>query len=477
MIVIILILFAGCGGGQNEIRPICIANIHVIDPIEGLQQNMNVIIQNDRITQLVNAVTVDSSEFEVVLDGSGKYLIPGLWDAHVHFAFIEELAPAMFDLFLAYGVTSVRDTGGKLDFVKGWKNNAMDAPQDAPRVMISGPLLDGMPNVYDGSTPTRPSLSLGANDVQEAIKLVDRFDSVGVDFIKAYEMLTKEQFEAIASHAKSKGLKVTGHVPLSMDVITASNAGMNSMEHLRNLEMSCASNWEELLETRNRLLQDGGDLEGGVLRSNIHNAQRIEAIDNYDDRVADEVLKVLATNETWQIPTLSIMMGVTNRHFLKPGWKESFRYLPTVVKESWTEGAKRMENMPESPDREKYSSWLQMMTKKVHDAGIGIMAGTDCPIFYLTPGLSLHEELQLLVASGLSPLEAITTATLNPAKYFDIDDQLGLIREGYLADLVMLNENPLENIEHTKTIHVVIRNGKVRTRKDLDELLANLSNN
>ncbi len=453
----------------------CIANITTVDVEQGLRESMTVIVKGDRILKIDKSVNFNLSPSNQIVDGTGKFLIPGLWDAHVHFAYLEELAPAMFDLFLAHGITSVRDTGGRLGFVKEWKDRALASPRDAPRVMIAGPLLDGMPNVYDGSTATRPPLSLGAMDVEEAVALVDRFDSVGVDLIKAYEMLTPEQFEAIAKRARERGLKVTGHVPLSMDVISASNAGMNSMEHLRNLEMSFASNSDELLAARRKMLREGSSLPGGDLRANLHSAQRLVAIENYDEDRATEVLTVLAKNKTWQVPTLSIMTNSTNQPFTRPEWKASFRYLPEPVRTSWIEGSERVAALPITEDRTTYSEWLKKMTGKINEAGIGIMAGTDCPIFFLTPGLSLHEELSLLVESGLSPMEAIDAATLAPAKYFKLEKELGLIKEGYLADMVVLNSNPLNDINNTKDINAVIRNGKLRTRSDLDQMLEALA--
>lgn len=473
---IITMLLFSCGPkGERYDGAYCITNVTTIDASSNLQSEMTVIIKDSRILKVGKSTEIVLAPSNEIIDGTGKFLIPGLWDAHVHFAYIEDLAPAMFDLFLGYGVTSVRDTGGKLDFVAEWKRRAQSTPEDAPRVMIAGPLLDGMPNVYDGSAPSRPPLSLGAGDIEEAIRLVDKFDSAGVDLIKAYEMLTPDQFEAVAARASEKGLKVTGHVPLSMDAITASNAGMNSMEHLRNLEMSCASNADELLEIRRKMLFDGKTLEGGVLRSNIHTAQRVEAIDNFDEAKAEEVLRVLEANQTWQIPTLSIMTATTNRPFIREEWKESFNYLPKSVTEQWNEGAKRMEDLPYTEDREKYSNWLFKMTGMINETEIGMMAGTDCPIFFLTPGLSLHEELALLVKSGLSPMESLEAATLAPAKYFNMENELGLIQEGYLADLVLLDANPLEDIANTQKINSVIRNGKLRTRSDLDELFKSLA--
>lgn len=475
ILTLLFVVFFSCAPKQEVYEnAICFTNVSTIDAEKGMQEGMTVIVQNNRIIKVDKAENFDLAPSNHIIDGTGKYLIPGLWDAHVHFAYIEEMAPSMFDLFLAYGITSVRDTGGKLDFVKAWKDRAEASPQDAPRVKIAGPLLDGTPNVYDGSIPTRPPLSLGANGVEEAIALVDLFDSVGVDLIKAYEMLTPEQFVAITERAREKGLKVTGHVPLSMDVISASNAGLNSMEHMRNLEMSSASNWEALLETRRKMLFDGKNEVGGVLRSNIHAAQRAEAVENYDEKVADGVLAVLAKNKTWQIPTLALSTGMVNRHFAREDWIESFKYLPDEVAANWLEAIAMVNEMTASESQRSHSEWMTNMIKKVNEFEIDIMAGTDCPIFFLTPGLSLHEELAVLVKAGLTPMEALETATLNPARYFNMEHELGLVKENYIADLLLLDANPLEDIGNTKAINAVVKDGKIRSREDLDQLLMKL---
>lgn len=446
---------------------LCIENITTIDAKNGLLENQTLIIKDGKIHKIAATNELKLSQKNKIVDGSGKYVIPGLWDTHIHFAFIEELAPNMFDLFLAYGVTGVRDTGGQIDFVKQWKDKSLANPKSTPRVMIAGPLLDGMPNVYNGSDAGHPHLSTGLNSVNAVEQQVNMLDSIGVDFLKAYEMLTPDQFAKITQLAREKGLKVTGHVPLSMDVISASNAGLNSMEHMRNLELSCASNAEELLENRKQLLASGKNDTGAILRSRIHKTQRIPAIENYDENKAKEVLRVLAKNETWQIPTLAL--------YASTRLKENFKYLPDSIKKEWEKGLALSQNIETPPDRIKYAEFMLKMIGQIHENKIEIMAGTDTPIGYLTPGLSLHEELNLLVKSGLSPLEAIKTATMNPAKYFNLEDELGLIEENMFADLVILDANPLENINNTKQINAVLKQGNYFDRTTLDQILKNIN--
>ncbi len=456
---------------------ILIQNINIIDAKNGLQKEMDIVVKNDKI-QMVNPHQKEFSfSGNITIDGNGKFLIPGLWDAHVHFAYLTELAPSMFKLFLVNGVTSVRDTGGKLDLVKPWKDAAEKDPQNSPRVKIAGPLLDGVPVVYDGSGPNRPPLGTGAKNPEEGIKLVDQFFDAQVDLIKAYEMLSPETFAAVAARAKEKGLKVTGHVPLSMDVISASNAGLNSMEHLRNLEMSIAKDADKLLLKRREMLVAGKNDQGGILRSRMHQAQRMHAVQNQDPLKRKEVLSVLAKNNTWQIPTLTIATAGTNAVFARPEWRANYKYLPDSLGNQWMESSiKYAENSPDQNAKD-YTKWAEEMVKHLSEANVGIMAGTDCPIFFLTPGYSLHEELRLLVKSGLTSLEAINAATLRPAQYFNLENELGTIENGKLADLLILDENPLDDIRNTQKINAVFKNGKLFDRTALDEMLKDLEEN
>ena len=475
--ILIILLFSCTSGEPQNVNSVLIENISIVDPLSGLIPNQNIIIENGKIVSVEKSKKDKLVQGREIIDGTGKFLLPGLWDAHVHFAYMENLAPRMFDLFLLHGVTSVRDTGGKLDFVKEWKERSDNNPTTAPRVMIAGPLLDGMPNVYDGSSPARPPLSVGLDTKESIQSQVDLLVREGVDLLKSYEMLTPVQFESIMKLGKENNLKVTGHVPLSMDVITASNFGLNSMEHLRNLELSCASNSEELLEQRRKLLYNGKSDPGGILRSRIHNAQQQNAIENYDEENANRVLEALKRNDTWQIPTLALNNGGIDKPFARTDFQESFNLLPDSVESRWKGSIEDFVSKPADQFKEKYANWKNEMVLKIHQKGIPIMAGTDCPIFYLTPGLSLHEELAVLVDAGMSPLEVIKSATFLPAKYFELDNELGLIKENYFADLLILNENPLENIRNTTSIEMVIKHGKIFNREELDQVRLKLEKN
>ena len=471
---VLTLITISCQNSYLDESALFITNVTVIDPLDGQSDNQTIQINDGRITKVIDSHELVLDSKNNTVDGTGKFMIPGLWDAHVHFAFMENIADRMLDLFFCYGITSVRDIGGRIEFVKKWKDIANSDPQNQPRVKIAGPLLDGMPNVYDGSRPQNPPLSVGLATIEDVENMVGSLVDQNVDLLKAYEMLTPDQFKKITELARSQGLKVTGHVPLSMDVISASNAGMNSMEHLRNLELSCARNAVELLSQRQSILFEGREDTGAVLRSRIHAAQRQNAIENYDASVADKVLNVLAENETWQIPTLALNTARVEKPFAEPSFQESFRYLPQHVESSWKQRIAAFVETPLSEFNLTYNFWLKNMVKNIHEHDIPIMAGTDCPIFFLTPGLSLHTELETFADAGLSNLEVLKTATYNPAQYFGMEDELGSISEGKIADLLILDHNPLENISNTKTVNAVIKDGKYHSRKELDQRLLEL---
>ena len=197
-----------------------IDNINLIDPIEGLIPNQTVVIKGNKIIEIYNSKEINLSQKNNIYSGDEKYLIPGLWDAHIHFAFEKDLASSMPNLFLYYGITSLRDTGGPIEFVNQFKQNALKNPKTKSRVKIAGPLLDGKYNVYDGSDITHPVLSIKNIDESQLKKNIEDLVDLKVDFLKAYEMLSPKQFKVLMDLSKKHNLKVTGHVPLSMDVIS-----------------------------------------------------------------------------------------------------------------------------------------------------------------------------------------------------------------------------------------------------------------
>ncbi len=462
-----ILLFQSCGQEKGDVL---IQNITTIDAINGIKANQSILIKGNRIVSIhdsSNGLTASN-----IINGSGKYMIPGLWDAHVHLTFEEEVEEHMFDLFIANGITSIRDTGGQIDRMVKLKEQAESKVTHRPRVKIAGPLIDGSPRVYDGSAPGVPDISKGVSTPEEAKTYVAELAAAGVDLVKAYEMLTPELFEAVVKEANKHNLKVTGHIPLQMTVHQASDLGMASVEHMRNLEMSMVPNAEAKVAERVKIVSMSQDSLGYGLRSRLHNNYRFSSIAEIDPQAKSKVLHTLNKNQTWQIPTLALMLSSELLPWSDEEWKQTFDYLPAKTKATWLRDCAQMVEVPVSDNQKSYMNWAKGMIQDLQDNDIPIMAGTDCPIFFLTPGFSLHRELQSFVEeAGMHPLAALKTATYNPALYFNMEDELGTIDAGKIADLLILDKNPLENIRNTKAIHRVIKDGYVHDGNALEGML------
>lgn len=460
------LVLSGCGTDIGNLEKTnsavtAITDTTVIDAVQQLT-DATVLIEDNRIVAVGPSSSMRVPPSATTIDGRGKFLIPGLWDAHVHLSYYPDLGiDASYPLFIANGITSVRDTGGLVDIVLPLRDASEEAGAIAPRVHVSGPLVDGAQRVYAGLNG-RPNISVGVSNPAEARAQIDALHAAGVDLIKLYEMNTPETFKAAAQRANELGLPITSHVPLSMDAVEAAEAGVDGMEHLRNLELSCAANFQSLLDERRKTLADSMDMDGGDLRGTLHRMQRSAAIEAQDSDRCNEVIAALKREQVFQTPTLTVNTIATKRLFADPDWQNTFVYLPTKVQEQWASGAQRMgQSMRPSPASEAFTQWSYAMVDKLQDSGVKVMAGTDNPIGFLTPGFSLHKELEFLVESGLTPMEALTAATLHPAQFMRVDDKLGTVEVGKLADLVLVDADPRDDIGNAHKINTVIKDGRV----------------
>ena len=450
----------------------CIENVNIIDPIQGLTKGMNVVIKGNKIFQVVKQQQLKLSRRNIIMDGKNKYIIPGLWDSHVHFYFDRELALHMPEMFLSQGITSVRDTGGAFDYMDSIRQNSIRHPKTHPRVKIAGPLIDGKYNVYNGTI--LPELSIQTKTVSESIAETERLVSLKVDFLKAYEMLSPEQFKAIAAIAERENLRMAGHVPLSMKITNAIALGLNSLEHVKNLELESVKNGDSMLVARRKMLQNKSGISGRVLRGKIHQAQKTFAIENQSASALSKILDTIKKYDAYQTPTLSIYKVPIYKIFRRDFWRKSFSLLPKSTRDQWKKNLFRS-NDEINPNQKKFSDWIQKTTEAMVKVKIPLLAGTDTPLGYLTPGFSLHYELELMVESGLTELQSLKTATLHPAKYFRMEDSLGLVKKDYVADLVLLNKNPLEDITHTRDIFAVIKDGNFIDKFSLTHIQTEIS--
>tara|TARA_X000000950_G_scaffold282446_1_gene381277 strand:- start:198 stop:1604 length:1407 start_codon:yes stop_codon:yes gene_type:complete len=448
------VILAACAT-DNDQADIVVNNVSVIDPIAAMQTERSVVIRGAKIAGIYPALSGAAATAPNVVDASGQFLIPGLWDMHVHFLYDPELTEPMADLFLQYGVTSVRDTGGNLNELVALRERLLQRSRPAPRVYFSGPLLDGRFVVYDGNDPARPPLGIDVENPETARTRVQHLKEAGADFIKIYELVQPAVYMSLVDAARSHGLPIASHVPL---MFTADEAGplADSMEHLRNIEIACASNWQELLAERRQTITDFTEGLGYDLRRGLHNAQRVPAIEAYDETRCNEVLDTL--QNTTQVPTLRLNTVTQQRPWERNDWPAALQDLPNGVAKQWLN---RLDLMQRSgaPPNVRFSEWSLFLIARLLERSVPIAAGTDTPIGFGIPGYSLHTELELLVAGGMTPKQALYAATVAPTRFFGNSEQMGQIQPGMAADLVLLNANPLENISNTRDIAAVMAQG------------------
>lgn len=429
-----------------------ITDVTVVDAVGGARAGMTVLTKGDSIAAIIPAT--ETARAMRVVDGSGAYLVPGLWDMHVHLTYADADADDMARLFLDYGVTSVRDTGGLLADLQPVVDR-LGAAEQAPRVFYAGPLLDGAFVVYDGIG--NPEIGIANPDAESAAANVARLAAAGVDFVKVYEMVSPEVFEAIVDAAQTAGLPVAGHIPLAL---TASSAGprLSSMEHLRNVELDCAENRDELLAVRRAALTNPDSLAGATLRRGLHTDQRIPAIEAYDAARCAEVVTSLTS--TIQVPTLRLNAFALTPPYMRDDWEGALRRLGDEQAEAFRNLGESRRSAGQRTDT-TFGAWSLNLTGRMHRAGVPIGAGTDTPIGMAIPGYSLHNELSLLVRAGLEPVDALAAATIRPAEFFGLGGRMGQVAEGMVADLVLLSGNPLDSVDHLRDVQLVISKGQV----------------
>jgi imidazolonepropionase-like amidohydrolase len=436
-------------------RPLAFTHVTVIDATGSAPlADMTVLVEGKHIVQLGKSSEVQPPQGARIVAARGKYLIPGLWDMHVHTAFGDWLPPnekVTLPLFVANGITGVRDMGGDIEILKRWRAEIEAGRLLGPRMIIAGPMLDG-------PTPRFPS-SAPVASAADGRRIVDELHARGVDFIKIQSLIPRDGYFAAADEAKKLGIIFVGHVPDAVRASEASNAGQRSIEHFTGIFEGCSTIEDQLIKGPKSLGRN---------------------VSTYDPARARQIVALMAHNQTWQVPTLVWERGQWLIDDIDLSHDPLTKYAPAAWKDrTWPMFTKSiLEEMDTDPlpVRKKFVQMELDMTLAMFRAGVPFMAGTDTAAgVHVFPGFSLHDELGLFVRAGLTPMQALQTATLNPAKFMGRQAELGTVEKGKVADLVLLDANPLDDIANTRRIRAVVLAGRYLDRSDLDRMLSDIA--
>jgi len=421
----------------------------VIDVASGATHPDNtVLVAGNRITFVGPAANARVPAGARVIDGRGKFLIPGLWDMHVH-GFVYVFSDFAGPLMIANGITGARDMGYYVDTTLSWKSRIASGREIGPRLVV-GARVDGPVN--------KAGFVSHVVTEQDGVRAVDTLarkkdGSSRADFIKPYSWVPRAAYFGLAAEARKLNVPFAGHVPYSVSVVEASNAGQRSIEHEDDLMRACSSR-DSILRAR---FADTTTLAPGSQLAVIRSAAR-ELRASYDPAKCRSVIQTLARNHTWVTPTLVVYQPYAHAFDSASSHPELAKYVPGLVQGGWR---RRASGLSPSDSMVVRSYFSFDRTRDLRNAGVKLLAGTDMPQAFIYPGFSLHDELALLVRSGLTQLEALRTATYNPADYFGALDSLGTITQGKVADLVLLDADPLVDIRNTRRISAVIANGRL----------------
>ena len=391
-----------------------------------------VVIGGGRITHVGPLASVEIPADARVIDASGKFVIPGLWDMHVHTA-VPGGEP-LLGLYLANGVTGVRDMGGDLGVIQDWRKQIRVGKLAGPRIVASGPYLQG------GEAALPHFVVLTPADARRA---VDSLAKLGADFVKVHELVPRDAYFELARAARARGLALAGHISAGISVEEAADSGQRSLEHLNGFANPCT-------------------LSDSTRLAKVHSLHRL-VMGECSTTDQTPVYRHIASTRTWVTPTLialemaAVLPGPVPADSLA-------RYEPEFLREAMAAALEIPADMP--PDANVlggalYSKRMETVRGLVR-SGVPILAGTDAPLPNSIPGFGLHAELEALVRSGLSPWQALRAATIEPARYF-ASDTMGAICAGCAADLVVLDADPLRDIRNTRRIALVVADGRLYT--------------
>lgn len=461
-LVVILIFFltwlSSCSDSLKG--DLIISDVNIVDVETGdIIPNQDVAIIGDFITTITPSKSNRNYVSDRIINGRNKYLIPGLCDMHTHTWWGYE---DFFPLLLANGVTGIREMFGNLEAVKSIRKKIKNGDIQGPDIISAGEIICGAP----------PSLKtcVVAKTPEEGREYVRDQKANGADFIKTYNMLEKDVYLAISDESKKQDIVLAGHIPLKVLLPEALDAGHASIEHFYGIleYISDTAGLRKIDEARNTRFN---------YLEYIKRANHI--VETYDDSKEEAVIKLLAENEAWICPTFTVHKGFIRTYEFNFE-DERKLYMPEYAINNWfsqKDSVLSETDLKNLKVEEDYYDMMISLSKPMIEQGIRFLAGSDYSNPYTYPGFSLHEELQIFVEEAeFTPLEALQTATINPALYLEHETKIGTVEVGKRASLVLLNANPLEDITNTREIEGVVLRGDYlegdSLRADIDTIAA-----
>lgn len=451
---------------QSISGDILIADVNIIDVEAGtIITNQDVVITGNKITNIVDHDRADIKS-QTVINGSNQYLIPGLWDMHAHMM-REKWYASQMPLLRANGITGFREMWGDLNIANFVRSQIAADSLPYFRLVASGHILNGKKPFWRGAIPVETE--------DRAAQIVDSLIHGNADFIKVYSFLTPEVFQAIANRCEEKKIIFAGHVPHTVWLTDASKAGMASMEHLYGfLAEACAKSDSAMaLMQQSVTAFEKGDKVGRKKASLLFHSL---VLNHFSKEKMRSIAQTLKRNNTHIVPTLVTLRGEYFTNDSSFTQDPRLKYMSEETLGYWKETTEYdIKNNTEIDWQNKRRRWLieQEIMKILISEKVLIMAGTDADNPYAFPGFSLHDEMALYVECRMTPIEALRSATITTAKFLKISDSLGTVKTGKLADLVLLEANPLEDIRNTTKINTVIANGKLYSKNYIDSILKN----
>lgn len=445
-----------------------IRNVSLVDVESGsVLPARDVVLRGGKIASVGQEGRASRDPSLIAIDGTGKFLMPGLWDMHAHSL---KLSPQyMHPLFVANGITGVRDMSGCMsegDTFFGcigdrrrWNEALADGSGLSPRYVLQSSFAinggdevpDGYPEFFKARTP------------EEARRLVSFYREAGADFLKTYNDISPASYRALAEEARRQGLSLAGHRPLRVSLEQVLAAGQRSIEHPRVFLQECHAGAAAIRATSDP--------------RKAYNAEtRWRLVDDHDRALCAQLMAQMAASDTWWTPTLQVLQMNAR------AGDESFRsdarlkYIPFLFRNlMWMPDADAAAREPaDASGRELYAAHYEMALDHVgqaHAAGVKILAGTDAGDTYVFPGFDMHDELVELVRAGLSPAAALRSATIDAAVFAGMEERFGSVAPGKAGDMILVDANPLEDIRNTREISGLFFSGRYFDRAALDQML------